>query len=175
MNTISSDETSKSGNRAVLTFITAQLLGEAADYMYIGGEQTDAGASRRLQQELAEEKNRRHALRVLRSAVARVRHKLLPLTEETTGEEETITDDRHEETKAYRIVLTQTDDFDLTRVERMERLIHDYLLYCIVYHWAAVTGSAQAEYWLAEREAALDELEALRFAGGIVKRPFYPF
>ena len=85
-------------------------------------------------------------------------------------------DDILEERETYTIVMTVPGDFSDTTAQFLEELIHNLLVWWVLYNWLSMTKPEGAEKWLVQEKEAENELKrSLSRLCGRVRRPLRPF
>ena len=170
----------------VLQFLRSELLNDLDQYgfvegdvMRVGDPKSDADEylrhGRHQTHDITQDGNIDLVTRWLDLALARCREALFPYSK-VPVEDVTVLDDVLVETGTYTITLLVPGDFSKTTVTTLEKLIHELLVYFVLWRWLSITKPEGAEKW----KLAADEMEeeikrTLAKRCGIVYRPLRPF
>lgn len=137
---------------AILIFKREQLLYDIKNYSYIEGHimDTDNDHVRHTVQDVGEEGNVDRVTRVLSLGIARCREALYPYTKHEIIR--TALDDVLREPDTYGIVLKLPKGFSQTTLKLLEKVIHEYLVCCVVADWMSITNPAKAQTWALKME-----------------------
>ena len=164
----------------VLQFLRNELLNDIDQYAYVESDVMRDDADhlkhgKHQTQDITEEGNIDIVTRHLDLALSWCREKLFPYTTSPV-EDGTEMDDILTETEYYSIELTVPHDFSQSTVDFLEQLIHNLLVYYVLWGWLSITKPEAADKWLVKSNALLDEVKgALARRCGRVRRPLRPF
>lgn len=170
----------------VLTFLRSELLNDLDQYGYVEGDVMRVGDpkneaedhlrhGRHQVQDITQDGNIDIVTRKLDLKLAWCREALYPYTKDPVMDNVEL-DDILEDTDVYTIAMTVPDDFSSTTTEYLEQLIHNLLVWWVLYYWLSITKPEGAEKWLALAKDGEDELKgALARVCGRVYRRMSPF
>lgn len=170
----------------VLTFLRNELLNDLDQYGFVEGDVMRVGdpkneAEEHLRhgkhqtQDITQDGNIDLVTRWLNLKLAWCREALFPYTKSPVMDNVTL-DDVLREPNTYSIAMTVPDDFSETTVTYLEELIHNLLVWWVLYHWLSITKPEGAEKWLADEQRAEEEIKgALARRCGKVYRRMSPF
>lgn len=164
----------------VLTFLRSELLNDLDQYGYVEGDVMRADADhlkhgRHETQDITQDGNINIVTRRLDLKVAWCREALFPYTKNPVMDNVTL-DDVLTETETYVIAMTVPDDFSDTTVEYLEQLIHNLLVWWVLYYWLSITKPEGADKWLVLAKDGEEELKgALARQCNRVYRRMSPF
>lgn len=164
----------------VLTFLRNELLNDLDQYGYVEGDVMRADADhlkhgRHQTQDITQDGNIDIVTRKLDLKVAWCREVLFPYTKNPVMDNVTL-DDVLQDTETYTIAMTVPSDFSDTTAEWLEQLIHNLLVWWVLYYWLSITKPEGAEKWLALAKDGEGELEKAKSRlCGRVRRPLAPF
>ncbi|MDY6302424.1 MAG: hypothetical protein SPL96_11105 [Bacteroidales bacterium] len=170
----------------VLTFLRSELLNDLDQYGYVEGDVMRVGDpkneaedhlrhGRHQVQDITQDGNIDLVTRKLDLKLAWCREALYPYTKDPVMDNVEL-DDILEDTDVYTIAMTVPDDFSSTTAEYLEQLIHNLLVWWVLYYWLSITKPEGAEKWLALAKDGEDELKgALARVCGRVYRRMSPF
>lgn len=169
-----------------LQFLRTELLNDLDQYGYVEGDVQRVGDprneaeehlrhGRHQTQDITQDGNIDIVTRHLDLALARCREALFPYSK-TPVDNATVMDDVLQETDTYVIRLWVPSDFSQTTVEFLEQLIHNLLIYCVLYYWLSITKPEGAAKWKAAADDAEEQIKgALARVCGRRRRPIRPF
>lgn len=164
----------------ILQFLRDELLNDLDQYGYVEGDVQRDDAEhlkhgKHQTQDITQDGNIDIVTRHLDLALARCRERLYPYSK-VPVDKFTSTDDVLTETDTYVIVLLVPADFSKTTVDFLEQLIHNLLVYYVLYYWLSITKPEGAEKWLASAQALEEEIKGtLARRCGRTRRPVRPF
>ena len=164
----------------VLQFLRSELLNDLDQYGFVEGDvmRNDADwlkEGKHQTQDITQDGNVDLVTRWLDLKLAWCREALFPYTKDPVMDNVTL-DDVLNETAAYTIAMTVPGDFSDTTAKYLEQLIHNLLVWWVLYHWLSITKPEAAEKWLAAEQQAEDDIKGcLARRCGRVKRPLQPF
>lgn len=170
----------------VLTFLRSELLNDLDQYGFVEGDVMRIGdpkseADDYLQhgkhqtQDITQDGNVDLVTRWLNLKLAWCREALFPWTRNPVMDNVTL-DDILDDPETYSIIMTVPEDFSDTTVKYLEELIHNLLVWWVLYHWLSITKPEGAEKWLADEQRAEEDLKkTLAKRCGKTRRPLRPF
>ncbi|MBD5210975.1 MAG: hypothetical protein HDS77_06895 [Bacteroidales bacterium] len=121
--------------------------------------------------------NRDHVTRLLAVIHAGVIEKLYPFTKREVVEE--VIDDNLWEPPEYVITIHVPVTFSQTSCHLLSRLIHEYMVYQVLYDWLKMTDrekTVDAQHWLEKAEAVAKKIDKVKnYRRGTLERPMHPF
>lgn len=164
----------------VLTFLRSELLNDLDQYGYVEGDVMKADADhlkhgRHQTQDITQDGNIDIVTRKLDLKLAWCRETLYPWTKDPVMDNVTL-DDILQDTQTYTITMTVPDDFSDTTAQWLEQLIHNLLVWWVLYYWLSITKPEAADKWLVLAKDAEEELQKSKSRlCGRVRRPLSPF
>lgn len=170
----------------VLTFLRSELLNDLDQYGYVEGDVMNVGDpnseaqehlrhGRHQVQDITQDGNIDIVTRKLDLKVAWCREALFPYTKNPVMDNVTL-DDVLADTETYTIAMTVPEDFSETTAQYLEQLIHNLLVWWVLYYWLSITKPEGAEKWLAlAKDGETDLKGALARVCGKVYRRMSPF
>ena len=169
----------------VLTFLRNELLDDLDQYGYVEGDvQKASGGQKELEHldhgrhqtmDITQDGNIQIVTRHLDLALSRCREALFPYSKMEVDDGVTM-DDVLVDTDTYVIELHVPEDFSQSTVVYLEQLIHNLLIYWVLYYWLSITKPDGAEKWLAAAKSIEEEIKgALARRCGKVYRRMSPF
>lgn len=170
----------------VLTFLRSELLNDLDGYGFVEGDVMNTGDpkveahehlrhGRHQTQDITQDGNIDLVTRWLNLKLAWCREALFPYTKSPVMDNVTLDDVLHEP-NTYSIAMTVPEDFSETTVTYLEELIHNLLVWWVLYYWFSITKPEGAEKWLASAKGAEDDIKgALARGCGKVYRRMSPF
>lgn len=170
----------------VLTFLRSELLNDLDQYGFVEGDVMRIGdpkseADEYLQhgkhqvQDITQDGNVDLVTRWLNLKLAWCSEALFPFTKDPVLDNVTL-DDILDDPETYSIIMTVPEDFSDTTVVYLEELIHNLLVWWVLYHWLSITKPEGAEKWLAAEQGAEEDLKkTLAKRCGKTRRPLRPF
>lgn len=163
----------------VLRFRRENLDYSIRNYAYIESHvmRDESECSKHMVADIGEEGNRDRVTRLLGVIHAGVIEMLYPYTKREAVEE--IIDDDIWEPKEYVIVIHVPPTFSRTTCHLLSRLIHEYMVYRVLYDWLTITNKADTQaalHWLEKAEEAAGEIESIKnLRTGTLERPLRPW
>ena len=169
----------------VLTFLRSELLNDLDGYGFVEGDVMNTGDpkveahehlrhGRHQTQDITQDGNIDLVTRWLNLKLAWCREALFPYTKSPVMDNVTLDDVLHEP-NTYSIAMTVPEDFSETTVTYLEELIHNLLVWWVLYYWFSITKPEGAEKWLASAKGAEDDIKgALARGCGKVYRRMSP-
>ncbi|MCD8295661.1 MAG: hypothetical protein LUE27_10545 [Clostridia bacterium] len=146
-----------------LTFRRGELMYDASNLCAIEGDLMgdDQQHSRHLTMDIDEENNIDRVNRVLNTSWAEMVELLYPYTKRRiqTAEEPLPWTDRPSAPNVYVIDLSLPEDFSVTTVNLLERLIHDWLVYRVLEDWLSIVNPQASEKWREKAALALEKIQ----------------
>lgn len=171
----------KDGTKTVvLTFLRSELLNDLDQYGYVEGDVQRADADhlkhgKHQTQDITQDGNIDLVTRHLNLAFASCREALYPYSKKPVADGRE-TDDTLTATSEYVIELNVPEDFSETTQDFLEELIHNLLIYYVLYWWLSMTKPEGADKWLALAERVETKINgALARGCGKVYRRMSPF
>jgi len=164
----------------VLTFLRNELLNDLDGYGFVEGDVQRADADhlkhgKHQTQDITQDGNIDLVTRWLNLKLAWCREALFPYTKSPVMDNVTL-DDILTNPDVYTITMTVPEDFSETTVTYLEELIHNLLVWWVLYYWFSITKPEGAEKWLASAEGAEEDIKgALARRCGKVYRRMSPF
>lgn len=164
----------------VLTFLRSELLNDLDGYGFVEGDVQRADADhlrhgKHQTQDITQDDAIDLVTRWLDLKLAWCREALFPFTKNPVMDNVTL-DDILENTDVYTIAMTVPEDFSDSTAQYLEQLIHNLLVWWVLYNWLSITKPEGAEKWLLQEKQAEDDLKgALARRCGRVRRPLRPF
>lgn len=162
--------------QVVLIFKRKNLLYSISNYAYIVGHPMPDNTenNKHMIIDICEEGNIDRVNRILSTIHALVIEMLHPLTR-TEAVEEEVNDDIWEPDE-YRIELYVPDKFSRTTIHLLRNLIHEFMVYRVLYDWLSMLYPDAANTWALkanEAEEKINQIKNLRI--GTLVRPQQPF
>lgn len=163
-----------------MKFKRVELLRDLEQYGYIEGDVMKADAEhlkhgKHQTQDIVQESGIDIVTRHLNLALASCREALYPYSKKPVADGR-VTDDTLTATTEYVIELNVPEDFSETTQDFLEELIHNLLIYYVLYWWLSMTKPEGADKWLAAAEKAEKKIKgALARKCYAMKRPTSPF
>lgn len=163
-----------------MKFKRVELLRDLEQYGYIEGDVMKSDAEhlkhgKHQTQDIVQESGIDIVTRHLNLALASCREALYPYSKKPV-EDGRVTDDTLTATTEYVIELNVPEDFSETTQDFLEELIHNLLIYYVLYWWLSMTKPEGADKWLAAAEKAEEKIKgALARKCYAMKRPTSPF
>ena len=164
----------------VLTFLRSELLNDLDQYGYVEGDVMRDDADhlkhgKHQTQDITQDGNIDIVTRKLNLKVAWCREALFPWTKEPVMDNVTL-DDILDNPGVYTIAMTVPEDFSDTTAKWLEELIHNLLVWWVLYYWLSITKPEAAEKWLALAKDGEEELNKTKSRlCGRRRRPLRPF
>ena len=171
----------------VLTFLRSELLNDLDGYGFVEGDVMNTGDpkveahehlrhGRHQTQDITQDGNIDLVTRWLNLKLAWCKEKgLYPFTKNPVMDNVTL-DDILTNPDVYTITMTVPGDFSDTTAEWLEELIHNLLVWYVLYRWLSMTKPEGAAKWKdAASDAEADIKGALARVCGRRRRPIRPF
>ena len=164
----------------VLTFLRTELLNDLDGYGFVEGDVQRADADhlrhgKHQTQDITQDDAINLVTRWLDLKLAWCREALFPFTKNPVMDN-VVLDDILAETEVYVIYMTVQEDFSDTTTQYLEQLIHNLLVWWVLYNWLSITKPEGAEKWLALAKDGEEELNKTKSRlCGRRRRPLRPF
>lgn len=168
--------TGTDGNKVVrLKFLRSQLLYDIKNYAFVeadvmGEEKQHA---QHVLADIGEEGNVDRVSRILAVVHAAAIELLYPYTKVEPIEEEI--DNCLFAPDAYYIEMKVPATMSRTTMHLMSRLIHEFMVYCVLADWLSITHPEAAANWRAKAEATEDEIKKAMNQRGCFTRATHPW
>lgn len=159
----------------LLKFYRSQLLYDIKNYAYVEADVMgeDRQHAQHVTADIGEEGNVDRVTRILAVVHSAARELLYPLTKEEPIEEEI--DDCLFAPDYYLIELRVPLTMSRTTMHLLSRLIHEYMVYCVLADWLSITNPDAAVQWRAKAEAVESEIEKTKNQRGVFTRKTHPW
>ncbi|MCI7615152.1 MAG: hypothetical protein MSS61_07365 [Bacteroidales bacterium] len=163
-----------------LVFHREQLLYDIKNYAYIEGHVLgdDSPEIRHAQHtlvEIGEEGNVDRVNRILGVVHAAAVEMLYPYTKQEPEDDEEINDRMWTPTD-YKIVMLVPVTMSRTTLHLLNKLIHEFMVYRVIYDWLSITHPEAARNWLEKALEAENEINSIKNSRtGVLRRPSHPF
>ena len=157
------DNANDGNKRAVrLKFLRSQLLYDIKNYAFVeadvmGEEKQHA---QHVLAEIGEEGNVDRVSRILAVVHTAVIEMLFPYTKAEPIEEEI--DNCLYAPDEYVVELTVPSTMSRTTMHHLSKLIHEFMVYCVLADWLSITNPQAAANWTAKAEAIKEEIEEVK-------------
>lgn len=164
----------------VLAFLRSELLNDLDQYGFVEGDvqRNDADwlkEGKHQTQDITQDGNVDLVTRWLDLKLAWCREALFPYTKDPVMDNVEL-DDILDETGTYSIIMTVPGDFSDTTATYLEQLIHNLLVWYVLFRWFSITKPEGAAKWLeAEQDAESEIKGALARRCSKVYRRMSPF
>ena len=155
---------SDAGDKRVvrLKFLRNQLLYDIKNYAYVeadvmGEEKQHA---QHVLAEIGEEGNVDRVSRILAVVHTAVIEMLFPYTKAEPIEEEI--DNCLHAPEEYVVELNVPNTMSRTTMHHLSKLIHEFMVYCVLADWLSITNPQAAANWTAKAEAIKEEIEDVK-------------
>lgn len=145
-----------------LKFLRKELLYDIKNYAFVeadvmGEEKQHA---QHVLAEIGEEGNVDRVSRILAVVHTAVIEMLFPYTKAEPIEEEI--DNCLHAPDEYVVELNVPNTMSRTTLRHLSRLIHEYMVYCVLADWLSITNPQAAANWTAKAEAIKEEIEEVK-------------
>lgn len=171
---------SKATKKVTLTFKRDELLYDIKNYAYIeshvwGEDSPEIRHAQHTLVEIGEEGNVDRVNRILGVVHAAAVEMLYPYTKQEPEEDEEI-DDRMWAPTDYKIVMKVPVTMSRTTLHLLNKLIHEFMVYRVIYDWLSITHPEAARNWLDKALEAQEEINSVKNSRtGVLRRPSHPF
>ena len=145
-----------------LKFLRDQLLYDIKNYAYVEGD-VMGGEKQHAQHvlvEIGEEGNVDRVSRILAVVHTAVIEMLFPYTKAEPIEEEI--DNCLHAPDEYVVELTVPSTMSRTTMHHLSKLIHEFMVYCVLADWLSITNPQAAANWSDKAEAIKEEIEKVK-------------
>ena len=145
-----------------LKFMRDQLLYDIKNYAYVEGDVMgeEKQHAQHVLVEIGEEGNEDRVSRILAVVHAACIELLYPYTKQEPIEEEI--DDRLFAPDEYVIELNVPTTMSRTTLHHLSKLIHEFMVYCVLADWLSITNPGAAANWSAKADAIKEEIEEVK-------------
>lgn len=145
-----------------LKFLRNQLLYDIKNYAYVeadvmGEEKQHA---QHVLAEIGEEGNVDRVSRILAVVHTAVIEMLFPYTKAEPIEEEI--DNCLHAPEEYVVELNVPNTMSRTTIHHLSKLIHEYMVYCVLADWLSITNPQAAANWTAKAEAIKEQIKEVK-------------
>lgn len=145
-----------------LKFLRSQLLYDIKNYAFVeadvmGEEKQHA---QHVLAEIGEEGNVDRVSRILAVVHTAVIEMLFPYTKAEPIEEEI--DNCLHAPEEYVVELNVPNTMSRTTMHHLSKLIHEFMVYCVLADWLSITNPQAAANWTAKAEAIKEEIEEVK-------------
>ena len=158
-----------------LKFLRDQLLYDIKNYAWVESDVMvdELEHAKHLTADICESGNVDRVSRILSVVHVSLIDLLYPYTKREPIEEEI--DDKLSIPDEYVIELRVPLSMSGTTLHHLSKLIHEYMVYCVLADWLSITCPEVASKWLAKAEAMSDEIERTKNQRGVFTRKMHPF
>ena len=145
-----------------LKFLRDQLLYDIKNYAYVEGDVMgeEKQHAQHVLVEIGEEGNVDRVSRILAVVHTAVIEMLFPYTKAEPIEEEI--DDCLHAPEEYVVELNVPNTMSRTTLHHLSKLIHEFMVYCVLADWLSITNPQAAANWSAKAEAIKEEIEEVK-------------
>ena len=145
-----------------LKFLRDQLLYDIKNYAYVEGDVMgeEKQHAQHVLVEIGEEGNVDRVSRILAVVQTAVIEMLFPYTKAEPIEEEI--DDCLHAPEEYVVELNVPNTMSRTTMHHLSKLIHEFMVYCVLADWLSITNPQAAANWSAKAEAIKKEIEEVK-------------
>ena len=145
-----------------LKFLRDQLLYDIKNYAYVEGDVMgeEKQHAQHVLVEIGEEGNVDRVSRILAVVHTAVIEMLFPYTKAEPIEEEI--DNSLYAPDEYVVELTVPSTMSRTTMHHLSKLIHEFMVYCVLADWLSITNPQAAANWTAKAEAIKEEIEDVK-------------
>ena len=158
-----------------LKFLRSQLLSDIKNYAFVEGDVMgeEKQHAQHVLVEIGEEGNVDRVSRILAVVHAAVIDMLYPYTKQEPIEEEI--DNCLFAPNEYVIELHVPDTMSRTTLHLLSKLIHEYMVYCVLADWLSITNPEASANWNAKAEATEKEITKAKNQRGVFTRATHPW
>lgn len=158
-----------------LKFLRSQLLYDIKNYAFVEGDVMgeEKQHAQHVLVEIGEEGNVDRVSRILAVVHAAVIDMLYPYTKQEPIEEEI--DNCLFAPNEYVIELHVPDTMSRTTLHLLSKLIHEYMVYCVLADWLSITNPEASANWNAKAEATEKEITKAKNQRGVFTRATHPW
>ena len=145
-----------------LKFLRNQLLYDIKNYAYVEGDVMgeEKQHAQHVLVDVGEEGNVDRVSRILAVVHTAVIEMLFPYTKAEPIEEEI--DDCLHAPEEYVVELNVPITMSRTTLHHLSKLIHEFMVYCVLSDWLSITNPQAAANWSAKAEAIKEEIEEVK-------------
>ena len=145
-----------------LRFLRDKLLYDIKNYAYVESDVIgeESQHAKHVLADIGEKGNIDRVSRILGVVHTAVIEMLYPYTKESSIEEEI--DDKIQEPEEYVVEMRVPESMSRTTLHHLSRLIHEFMVYCVLADWIGITNVRAAEKWSAKAEAVKTEIEEVK-------------
>lgn len=157
------DTTGSDDKRIVrLKFLRSQLLYDIKNYAFVEGDVMgeEKQHAQHVLVEIGEEGNVDRVNRILAVVHTAVIEMLFPYTKAEPIEEEI--DNCLHAPEEYVVELTVPSTMSRTTMHHLSKLIHEFMVYCVLADWLSITNPQAAANWSTKAEAIKEEIEEVK-------------
>ena len=145
-----------------LKFLRDQLLYDIKNYSYVEGDVMgeEKQHAQHVLVEIGEEGNVDRVSRILAVVHTAVIEMLFPYTKAEPIEEEI--DNCLHAPEEYVVELNVPNTMSRTTMHHLSKLIHEFMVYCVLADWLSITNPQAAANWTAKAEAIKEEIEEVK-------------
>ena len=145
-----------------LKFLRDQLLYDIKNYAYVEGDVMgeEKQHAQHVLVEIGEEGNVDRVSRILAVVHTAVIEMLFPYTKAEPIEEEI--DNCLHAPEEYVVELNMPNTMSRTTMHHLSKLIHEFMVYCVLADWLSITNPQAAANWTAKAEAIKEEIEEVK-------------
>lgn len=145
-----------------LKFLRDQLLYDIKNYAYVEGDVMgeEKQHAQHVLVEIGEEGNVDRVSRILAVVHTAVIEMLFPYTKAEPIEEEI--DNCLHAPEEYVVELNVPNTMSRTTLHHLSKLIHEFMVYCVLADWLSITNPQAAANWTAKAEAIKEEIEDVK-------------
>ena len=145
-----------------LKFLRSQLLYDIKNYAYIEGDVLgdENQHAQHVLVEIGEDGNVDRVSRILAVVHTAVIEMLFPYTKAEPIEEEI--DNCLHAPEEYVVELNVPNTMSRTTLHHLSKLIHEFMVYCVLADWLSITNPQAAANWSAKAEAIKEEIEEVK-------------
>ena len=163
-NIAAKESTSDAGDKRVvrLKFLRNQLLYDIKNYAYVEGDVMgeEKQHAQHVLVEIGEDGNVDRVSRILAVVHTAVIEMLYPYTKAEPIEEEI--DNCLHAPDEYVVELSVPTTMSRTTMHHLSKLIHEFMVYCVLADWLSITNPHAAANWSAKAEAIKEEIEDIK-------------
>lgn len=145
-----------------LKFLRDQLLYDIKNYAYVEGDVMgeEKQHAQHVLVEIGEEGNVDRVSRILAVVHTAVIEMLFPFTKAEPIEEEI--DNCLHAPEEYVVELNVPTTMSRTTLHHLSKLIHEFMVYCVLADWLSITNPQAAANWSAKADAIKEEIEEVK-------------
>lgn len=158
-----------------LRFLRSQLLYDIKNYAYVEGDVMgeENQHAQHVLVEIGEDGNVDRVSRILSVVHSAVIEMLYPYTKQEPIEEEI--DNCLHAPDEYVVELNVPSTMSRTTLHHLSKLIHEFMVYCVLADWLSITNPQAAANWSAKAEATKEEIAKAKNQRGVFTRATHPW